>query len=103
MNLEDLGLNSMVVNLLKPALPKITAKILPMINEQIAKVLHESDNELQEGEAQSAVMIFKDKKNDVYLTIAKMSANDQIMRNTKPVLLREFFESLINNALNEQK
>ena len=48
MNLEDLGLNSMVVNLLKPALPKITAKILPMINEQIAKVLHESDNELQE-------------------------------------------------------
>ena len=67
MNLEDLGLNSMVVNLLKPALPKITAKILPMINEQIAKVLHESDNELQEGEAQSAVMIFKDKKDDLLL------------------------------------
>lgn len=103
MNLEELGLNSMVLNMIKPYIPKITQKILPMVNDQIAKVLTESDATLTGEEAQSAVMIFKDKSDNVYLTVAKLSEDDQIKSTTPPVLLRDFFGELINNALNEKK
>lgn len=103
MNLEELGLNSMVLNMIKPYIPKITQKILPVINEQVAKVLRESDAQLRDGEVQSAVMIFKDKNDNVYLSITKLSEDDKVMRQSMPVLLTEFFKELIDNALNEKK
>lgn len=103
MNLEELGLNSMMLNMIKPYIPKITKNILPMINEQVAKVLRESDAQLRDGEVQSAVMIFKDKNDNVYLSITKLSEDDKVMRQSMPVLLTEFFKELIDNALNEKK
>lgn len=103
MNLEELGLNSMMLNMIKPYIPKITKNILPVINEQVAKVLHESDAQLRDGEVQSAVMIFKDKNDNVYLSITKLSEDDKVMRQSMPVLLTEFFKELIDNALNEKK
>lgn len=103
MNLEELGLNSMMLNMIKPYIPKITKNILPVINEQVAKVLRESDAQLRDGEVQSAVMIFKDKNDNVYLSITKLSEDDKVMRQSMPVLLTEFFKELIDNALNEKK
>lgn len=103
MNLEELGLNSMMLNMIKPYIPKITKNILPVINEQVAKVLRESDTQLRDGEVQSAVMIFKDKNDNVYLSITKLSEDDKVMRQSMPVLLTEFFKELIDNALNEKK
>ena len=103
MNLEELGLNSMMLNMIKPYIPKITKNILPVINEQVAKVLRESDAQLMDGEVQSTVMIFKDKNDNVYLSITKLSEDDKVMRQSMPVLLTEFFKELIDNALNEKK
>ena len=103
MNLEELGLNSMMLNMIKPYIPKITKNILPVINEQVAKVLRESDAQLRDGEVQSAVMIFKDKNDNVYLSITKLSEDDKVIRQSMPVLLTEFFKELIDNALNEKK
>ena len=103
MNLEELGLNSMMLNMIKPYIPKITKNILPVINEQVAKVLRESDAQLRDGEVQSAVMIFNDKNDNVYLSITKLSEDDKVMRQSMPVLLTEFFKELIDNALNEKK
>lgn len=103
MNLEELGLNSMMLNMIKPYIPKITQKILPMVNDQIAKVLTESDAQLRDGEVQSAVMIFKDENDNVYLSITKLSEDDKVMRQSMPVLLTKFFKKLIDNALNEKK
>lgn len=101
--LEDFGLNSMIVGLIRPHVPKIAAKILPVINDELVKVLYQSDCERMDDEAQSAIMLFRDKQDDIYLTVCKLSEDDRILRMSPPLQMKEYLTKLINEALNAQE
>lgn len=99
MTFEDLGINSMLVGLLKPHVPKIAAKVLPVINDELVKVLYQSDCERMDDEAQSAIMLFRDKHDDIYMTVSKLSADDRILRTSQPLQLKQFLTNLLDEAL----
>jgi len=101
--LYDIGINSMLVGLIRPHVPKIAAKILPIINDELVKVLYQSDCERLEEEAQSAIMLFRDKQDDIFLSVCKLSEDDRILRISQPRQMKEYLTSLINETLNAQE
>lgn len=101
--IDDTGLNSMIVGLIRPHVPKIAAKILPIINDELVKILYQSDCERLDDEAQSAIMLFRNKEDDIYLSVCKLSEDDRILRMSQPRQMKEYLTSLINETLNAQE
>ena len=101
--LEDLGINSILVGLIRPHVPKIAAKVIPVINDELVRVLYQSDCECMDDEAQSAIMLFRDKQDDVYMAVCKLSEDDKILRMSKPVQMKQYITELINEALKAQE
>lgn len=101
--LEDLGINSILVGLIRPHVPKIAAKVIPVINDELVRVLYQSDCERLDDEAQSAIMLFRDKQDDVYMSVCKLSKDDKILRMSKPVQMKQYITELINEALKAQE
>lgn len=102
-DLDDLGINSMLVGLIRPHVPKIAAKILPILNDELVKILYQSDCERLDDETQSAIMLFRDKQDNIFLSVCKLSDNDRILRMSKPVQMKEYLTTLINESLSSQE
>lgn len=102
-DLDDLGINSMLVGLIRPHVPKIAAKILPILNDELVKILYQSDCERLDDETQSAIMLFRDKQDNIFLSVCKLSDNDHILRMSKPVQMKEYLTTLINESLSSQE
>jgi hypothetical protein len=97
--LQDAGLKQ-GLKLLKPKLPQLADNFLPMVTEQFASILKESDNDLTGEERESAIMIFKDSTtDDIFFTITKLSADEKVLRASTPVKLETFLGELIKQAI----
>ena len=99
MKKDDSGLSGMLMGIIRPYVPKIIERFLPMLNDELVKVLYQSDTERVDDEVQSTIMLFRDGKDDVYFTVSKLSEDDKVLRMSRPVLLKEYLAAIINENI----
>lgn len=96
---DDFGLNGMLVGLIKPHIPKIANKIIPYLNDRLADMLYCASQNAQPDEKQTSIMLFCDKHENIYMSICYLSEDDRIIRQQTPVQLKEYINTLIQEAL----
>ena len=88
----------MLLPLIKPYLPGLTEKVLPMLNQEIAKVLCQADEERVGDEAESVIMLSRDGE-EVYLRLVRLNTNGQVTRATEPTKVSTYLENILKQVI----
>lgn len=87
--------------LVKPYLPKVIPAVLPEINKELAAAIYKENEDLQDGEIESAFMITLDGE-DVYLHTVQLDADARVVRSSGKRKVTDYLQSLINKAFNSK-
>ena len=90
---------SLLKNLIKPYLPRITNEFLPKLEEELAAALYKEDESLQDGETESVFMLSRE-GDETYLRLVQLDDQARVVRSSEKRRVTDYLQSVINQAFN---